>query len=211
MQLLASINETSPVQHIIVSLIESGLSIFYENLYGDSIDPDLFSALFTAASLVRRVEGGSSSVYEIYHLENQMAHICYGTHLAGIAVSNGPIAETFMGQLKLFVDAYEVAHGILLTNWDGDRSFFDHEWASRLLREYIGTTRILYRLHDQAMERTTNARQIRLVLLIKRHMKSNTIELDSILRCIVDELIIPLETAKILLSELETSGAVLLI
>jgi hypothetical protein len=207
-QILTDTPETSSIQHIIVSLIESGLSVFYETLSGDPVDPDLFSALFTAASLVRKVEGSGSSDYEVYNLEDQMAHICYGDQLAGIAVANGPIGEKAIGQLKLFVNAYEAEYGILLTNWDGDRSFFDHDWASRLLQEYVGPAKRLFRLHNQAMARTNNALQIRLVLLIKRYIQTNAFELQTLLPHLVDELIIPREAAENYLFELETSGII---
>ena len=45
------------VQHIIISLSSSGLALFHKSFSGKEIEPDLFSALLTALSLMTKIVG----------------------------------------------------------------------------------------------------------------------------------------------------------
>ncbi len=195
---------------MIVSVIQSGLSIFHETFSLTPIDPDLFSALLTAIFFAKRAQEPyyTERDYETYDIDHHTVHICYGEYLAGIAVSDGPVEDLFMKRLKGFVIAYESEYGLLLTNWDGDRSFFDHEWASRQLREHLGPAQTLYRLHEQGMERTTSARQIRLVLLIRRFAGSESFSLESMNELLTENLIITKESASEYLQDLEQLGII---
>ncbi|MFQ5833308.1 MAG: hypothetical protein ACE5H4_11435 [Candidatus Thorarchaeota archaeon] len=203
-------SSTARVKDIIVSVIQSGLSIFHESFSTDSIDPDLFSALLTAIFFAKKVKGSHDSelVYESHEIDSHLVHICYGDYLAGIAVAEGAVDDRFMRRLKGFVTTYENEYGLLLTNWDGDRSFFDHEWASRQLKEHISPPRPMYRLYERAMERATSARQIRLVLLIRRSASLDTFSFDSMSKQLSESLVIPEETASEYLLELEQLGMV---
>jgi hypothetical protein len=193
---------------VIVSVIQSGLSIFHETFSPTPIDPDLFSALLTAIFFAKRFQEPyySERDYETHDIDHHTVHICYGNYLAGIAVADGPVEDVFMKRLKGFVTAYENEYGLLLTNWDGDRSFFDHEWASRELRDHLGPTQILYRLHDRAMEQTTSARQIRLVLLIRRFASTEHFKLETVRNLLTENLVITEESAGEFLDELVQLG-----
>lgn len=201
---------TARVKDVIVSVIQSGLSIFHEPFSPNPIDPDLFSALLTAIFFAKRVQEPyySERDYETHDIDHHKVHICYGDYLAGIAVADGPVEDMFMKKLKGFVTAYENEYGLLLTNWDGDRSFFDHEWASRQLRDHLGPTQTLYRLHERAMEQTTSARQIRLVLLIRRFASADRFKLETVRDLLTENLIISEESASEYLSELEQHGMI---
>ncbi len=203
-------HSTARVKDVIVSVIQSGLSIFHESFSADPIDPDLFSALLTAIFFAKRVKGSyqSERAYETHEIDSHLVHICYGDHLAGIAIAEGIVDDRFMRRLKGFVNAYEDEYGLLLTNWDGDRSFFDHEWASRLLKEHISPEKPRYRLHDRAMERSMSGLQIRLVLLIRRFSSQDTFSIDAMSKVLSENLVIPENTTTEYLSELEEHGMI---
>ncbi|MHA2141713.1 MAG: hypothetical protein ACXADC_13040 [Candidatus Thorarchaeota archaeon] len=202
---------SQPVQHIIVSLIESGLSIFYKSFVEAIIDPDLFSAVLTAYSFVEEVHGsqGLNLDHETYVIDDQFAHICYGNYLAGIAVASGAVEDGYMAKLKNFITAYEDEYGFLLTTWDGDRSFFDHEWAIIQLREYLNPKEILYRLHEKPLSLSSTARQLRLILLVRRFVGSNSFSLDTLRDLLVRELDVYDYIANEFLTELANKGIIL--
>jgi hypothetical protein len=199
---------TARVKDVIVSVIQSGLSIFHETFSPTPIDPDLFSALLTAIFFAKRFQEPyySERDYETHEIDHHTVHICYGDYLAGIAVADGPVEDVFMKNLKGFVTAYENEYGLLLTNWDGDRSFFDHEWASRELRDHLGPTQTLYRLHERAMEQTTSARQIRLVLLIRRFASTERFKIETVREMLTENLVISEKSAGEFLDELLQLG-----
>ncbi|MFX1416749.1 MAG: hypothetical protein ACFFC0_08040 [Promethearchaeota archaeon] len=201
---------TARVKDVIVSVIQSGLSIFHEAFSPSPIDPDLFSALLTAIFFAKRAQEPfySERDYETHDIDHHTVHICYGNYLAGIAVADGPVEDIFMKRLKGFVIAYENEYGLLLTNWDGDRSFFDHEWASRELRDHLGPTETMYRLHERAMEQTTSARQIRLVLLIRRFASADHFKLETVRGLLTENLVISEESASEFLTELVQLGMI---
>ena len=206
-------DEDSPqtVTHIIVSLIESGLSIFYKPFTDNEIDPDLFSAVLTAYSIIEDVHGsqGLDLDHETYAVEDQVAHICHGNYLAGIAVSSGPVERQFMVKLKKFITAYENEYGFLLTTWDGDRSFFDHEWADIQLEEYLNPKASRYRLHERPLSLSSNARQFRLILLVRRFVGSDPFSLNTLKNLLMRELDVPEYIASDYLSDLENKGIIM--
>ncbi|MFW9890267.1 MAG: hypothetical protein ACFFER_18945 [Candidatus Thorarchaeota archaeon] len=199
------------VQHIIVSLIESGLSIYYKSFVAGEIDPDLFSALLTAYSFVEELHGGQSlnTDHETYAVDEHVAHICYGDYLAGIAVARGDVEDQFMVKLKNFITAYENEYGFLLTTWDGDRSFFDHEWAEIQLREYINPRETKYRLHESPLSLSTNAQQFRLILLVRRFVGSDSFNPTILKELFMRELDVTEYTANDFLTMLENRGIIL--
>ncbi len=202
---------TQDVQHIIVSLIESGLSIFYKSFAASEIDPDLFSAILTAYSFIEEMHGGQglNMDHETYIVEDQVAHICYGNYLAGIAVARGAIDDQFMVKLREFITAYENEYGFLLTTWDGDRSFFDHEWADIQLREYLNPKETTYRLHERPLSLSSNARQFRLILLVRRFVGSDSFSPGTLRELLMRELDLTEYVANDYLSELEDKGIIL--
>lgn len=199
------------VQHIIVSLIESGLSIYYKSFVAGEIDPDLFSALLTAYSFVEELHGGQglNTDHEIYPVDEHVAHICYGDYLAGIAVARGDIEDQFMVKLKNFITAYENEYGFLLTTWDGDRSFFDHEWADIQLREYINPKETKYKLHESPLSLSSNARQFRLILLVRRFVGSDPFSPTILKEILMRELDVTEYAANDFLAMLENKGIIL--
>ncbi len=204
-------DSTQPVQHIIVSLIESGLSIFYKPFVKEEIDPDLFSAILTVYALVEEVHGsqGVNADHETYPIEDHTANICYGDYLAGIAVASGPVEDQFMVKLKKFITAYENEYGFVLTTWDGDRSFFDHEWADIQLQEYLSPKETMYRLHERPLSLSENARQFRLILLVRRFVGSDSFSPDTLKDLLMRELDIPEYIANDFLSMMEDKGIIL--
>jgi hypothetical protein len=204
-------DSTQPVQHIIVSLIESGLSIYYKPFVEEEIDPDLFSAILTVYSLVEEVHGGQglNLDHETYPVEDHIASICYGDRLAGIAVASGPVEDQFMVKLKKFITAYENEYGFVLTTWDGDRSFFDHEWADIQLQEYLSPKETMYKLHERPLSLSENARQFRLILLVRRFVGSDSFSPTTLRNLLMRELDITDYIANDFLSMLEDKGIIL--
>jgi hypothetical protein len=202
---------TQTVQHIIVSLVESGLSIFYKSFVEEIIDPDLFSAVLTAYSCIEEVHGsqGLDLDHETYVIDDHVTHICYGKYLAGIAVASGAVEDGYMNKLKNFITAYENEYGFLLTTWDGDRSFFDHEWASIQLREYLNPKETMYRLHERPLSLSSNARQFRLILLVRRFVGSDLFSLDTLRELLIRELVVYDHIANDFLVELANEGIIL--
>ncbi len=198
------------IRHIIISLIDSGLSLFYESFSEDPVDPDLFSALFTAITLSNRAESktDSKSTHDIYDLEDYVIHICYGEQLAGIAIADGIVDNKTMEQLTQFVKVYESEYGLILTNWDGDFSFFDHEWASSQLSEFITFKGITYRLHDNALQRAKNGRHIRIIHLLRRSASTDLYSIEDICKLLVDSFEIQSATALEYVSDLEQHGMI---
>lgn len=202
---------TQDVQHIIVSLIESGLSIFYKSFVASEIDPDLFSAVLTAYSFIQEMHGGQgvNMDHETYIVEDQVAHICYGSYLAGIAVARGAIEDQFMVKLRKFITAYENEYGFLLSTWDGDRSFFDHEWADIQLKEYINPKETRYKLHERPLSLSSNAQQFRLILLVRRFVGSDSFSPDTLRNLLMRELDVTEYIANDFLAMLENKGIIL--
>jgi len=199
------------IQHIIISLSSSGLSLFHKSFSGE-IEPDLFSALLTATSLLMRNDGSKSLTgeYETYQVDEKTATICQGTYLAGIMISDvdAPVAKDLMQRLERFISAFEEEYGFLLNNWHGDRTFFDQDWANYQLMECMVSDSSNFRLNKKAMDMLNNARQIRLVLLIKRFAGENAFSLESVSDLLLKELIIPKKEAMEFLSELEANGII---
>jgi hypothetical protein len=206
-----STQTTQTVLHIIVSLIDSGLSIFYKPFVEEEIDPDLFSAILTVYSLVEEVHGGQgvNMDHETYPVEDHIANICYGDQLAGIAVARGTVEDQIMVKLKKFITAYENEYGFVLTTWDGDRSFFDHEWADIQLQEYLSPKETMYRLHERPLSLSENARQFRLILLVRRFVGSDSFSPDTLRDLLMRELDISDYIANDFLSMLEDKGIIL--
>lgn len=198
------------VQQVIVCLIDSGLSIIHQSFEATSIDPDLFSALLTAHALMRRGEKytGESLEPETYEIDEQVATMCYGRFLAGIAISDGPTDEKTMSRLMEFVQEFEDEYEYLLRNWSGDRTFFDQEWALRQLRDALMAIETDYRLHERAMSMTTNARQFRVVLLIRRFAGNEGFNMEALESLLIRELDVPQQHAQDYLSDLEVGGLI---
>ncbi len=205
----AKSSDLHQIQHIIVSLSSSGLSLFHKSFSGE-IEPDLFSALLTATSLLMKDDGSGplTGKYETYQVDEKTATICQGIYLAGMLISEAPVAKELMERLERFITTFEEEYGFLLNNWHGDRTFFDQDWANYQLMECMVSSSANYRLNVKAMDMLSNARQIRLVLLIKRFAGENTFSLESVSDLLVDKLIIPKQEALEFLSELETNGII---
>lgn len=199
------------IQHIIISLSNSGLSLFHMSFSGE-IEPDLFSALLTATSLLMKDDGSKSLTgeYETYQVDEKTGTICQGTYLAGIMISDvdAPVANELMQRLERFISAFEEEYGFLLSNWHGDCTFFDQDWANYQLMECMVSDSTNYRLNKKVKDMLSNARQIRLVLLIKRFAGENAFSLESVSDLLVKELIIAKQEAMEFLSELETNGII---
>jgi hypothetical protein len=114
-----------------------------------------------------------------------------------------------MVNLKKFITAYEDEYGFLLTTWDGDRSFFDHEWAEIQLEEYLSPKDTLYRLHEQPLSLSENARQFRLILLVRRFVGSDSFSPGTLRDLLMRELDVPNYIASDFLSMLEDKGIIL--
>ncbi|MDF1539880.1 MAG: hypothetical protein P1Q69_13350 [Candidatus Thorarchaeota archaeon] len=206
----AKSSDLHQIQHIIVSLSSSGLSLFHKSFSGE-IEPDLFSALLTATSLLMRDDGSNplTGKYEIYQVDEKTATICQGIYLAGILISDAPVANHLVQRLEKFITAFEEEYGFLLNNWHGDRTFFDQDWANYQLMECMVSESSSYRLNMKAMEILKNARQIRLVLIIKRFAGESAFSLESVSDLLVQKLIIPKQDAMEFLSELEANGIIM--
>ncbi|MHA1576165.1 MAG: hypothetical protein ACTSU3_02275, partial [Candidatus Thorarchaeota archaeon] len=186
-------SQNPQLRHIILTLIESGLTVFHQTFSDEIIDPDLFSALITAISLGRRMDDGlgDKSENEVFEVERQKANLCYGKHLAGIAISETPLDTEFMTRLKEFINTFETEYEFLLVNWHGDITFFDQQWASTLLISYLSPPERVYRLHADAMRNSENGRQVRVILLIKRFVGDSKFNIDVLQRLIIEELQVP--------------------
>jgi len=205
----AKSSDLQQIQHIIVSLSSSGLSLFHKSFSGE-IEPDLFSALLTATSLLMRDDGSHSIVgmYETYEVDDKVATICQGSYLAGILISDRPVVGEIVQRLERFIMAFESEYGFLLQNWHGDRTFFDQDWADYQLMECMVGQGTTFTLSTSAMQTLDNARQIRLVLLIKRFAGSNPFSMDSVSSLIENELDIPKESAAEYLQDLQNKGII---
>lgn len=199
------------IRHVILTLIDSGLALFHQTFSNEIIDPNLFSALVTAISLGRRVNNDSEEECknETFEVDRHNANICYGKYLAGIAISDTPLDSKLMTRLKKFIKAFEIEYEFLLVNWHGDISFFDQEWASTMLSQYLYPSELMYRLHTDAMNRSDNGRQIRGILLIRRFVGKSDFELSSLQRLIMKELQVPEGDADEFLTNLEVQGIII--
>jgi hypothetical protein len=196
--------------HVIVSLLDSGLSIFHHSYTDKEIDPDLFSALVTATSLTDKVRRGSQAqdMHEVFEVEEYTAHLCHGEYLAGIIVSARPVQDTTIRRFVRFLASFEEEYAFIIKNWHGDRTFFDQGWALNQLEASLNGMEENYRLSEDAMDLTRNARQIRLVLLVQRHGNMGEFNMSTIQGAIESTLQVPSSVAKEYLSELEAAGIV---
>ncbi len=197
--------------HVIVSLLDSGLSIFHHSYTDQEIDPDLFSALVTATSLTDKVRRGNQAqdMHEVFEVEEYTAHMCHGEYLAGIIVSSRPVQDTTIRRFVKFLSSFEEEYAFIIKNWHGDRTFFDQGWALNQLEAALNETEERYGLSEDAMGLTTNARQIRLVLLIQRYGNEREFDMPSIQGAIESTLQVSSSVAKEYLSELEAVGIVI--
>ncbi|MHA1905720.1 MAG: hypothetical protein ACW98Y_00335 [Candidatus Thorarchaeota archaeon] len=206
----AKSSDLHQIQHIIVSLSSSGLSLFHKSFSGE-IEPDLFSALLTATSLLMRDDGSHTLVgqYESYKVDDKIATICQGTYLAGMLISEAPVVDEIVQRLERFITTFEEEYGFLLKNWHGDRTFFDQDWADYQLMECMVAQESNYILSPTAMTSLDNARQFRLVLLIKRFAGGNAFSIESVSDLLVRELIIPKEKVMEFLTDLQNKGVII--
>lgn len=196
--------------HVILSLIESGLAIFHQSFSDREIEPDLFSALLTAFTLSKRFQDldKTPAEYETFHIDDNVAKMCYGRYLAGIVVSDEEVDDVIMDRLEKFITVFEDEYEFLLKNWHGDRTFFDQEWTAVQLREFLFEEGAAYRLHTDAMALTMNARQIRLVLLIQRFAGEGNFSRDELTSIMVQKLQVTEEDIQEFLVDLETHGII---
>jgi len=204
-------SQKSQIQHIILTLIDSGLAVFHQAFSNEIIEPDLFSALATATSLRKKLHGDFEKISDnqIFQVEHYTANMCYGRYLAGIVLSDAPLEAKPMVRIKKFIMTFEDEYEFLLINWHGDISFFDQDWASTLLDQYLSPLELIYRLHSDAMNRSENGRQIRIILLIKRFVGKSDFNLEALARLIIEELQIPENHAESFLSNLEKQGIII--
>ncbi|MFW9955592.1 MAG: hypothetical protein ACFFD3_13675 [Candidatus Thorarchaeota archaeon] len=195
-------NDLHQIQHIIVSLSNSGLAIFHKSFSSVKIDPDLFSALFTAVSMMNRIYVGQGEAYEVLQFDKWTAKICQGQYLTGIILSDIAVVDEIVGRLERFVLAFEHEYGFLLHNWHGDRTFFDHDWANFQLMECLVSNESNYRLNDRAIRLLENARQIRVFQLIRRYAGGTYFRIEALADRLVSELDISKGHAMDYLSEL---------
>lgn len=205
------LNSPFDFDHVIVSLLDSGLSIFHHSYADTEIDPDLFSALVTATSLTDKVRRGSQAqdMHEVFEVEEYTAHMCHGEYLAGIIVSARPVQDITIRRFVDFLSSFEEEYAFIIKNWHGDRTFFDQGWALNQLEASLNETGEKYKLSENAMGLTTNARQIRLVLLVQRYGNEGEFDMPSIQEAIESTLQVPSTAAKEYLSELEAMGIVI--
>jgi hypothetical protein len=206
----AKSSDLHQIQHIIVSLSNSGLSLFHKSFSGD-IEPDLFSALLTATSLLMRDDGfhSLSGQYESYAVDDKIATICQGEYLAGILIGDKPVVGEIVQRLENFITAFENEYGFILHNWHGDRTFFDQDWADYQLMEFMVEQGTTYILSSTAMQSLENARQIRLVLLIKRFAGGHSFSIERVSNLLVTELDIPKDNAMNFLKDLREKGIII--
>lgn len=205
-------NELDDIHSVIISQISSGLSLFNVSLTDEEIEPDLFSALLTATILARSQSNpeSDSRQYMTLNIDSLTSTICYGTYLAGIIVSKKSINESIIIRLQRFIKYFEDEFGFILNNWQGDRTFFDHDWASQQLLEFLtsGVQRPKYYLHPTALQLASNARQIRMIQLIRRYAINSLFSIEDISAQIANELDIRIESVINLLFELENNGII---
>ncbi len=204
-KVLKSKQKQKDIEHVILSLLDSGLSIFHHSFVEETIDPDLFSALITATSLHKRVDGYSTEriFQEQFQIEKYNAHVCQGEYLAGIIVTSSYVASEDLNRFLKFLALFEEENKFLIRNWHGDRTFFDQSWALSQLEESLFASEGVYRLVDNAMRKAGNARQIRLILLIQRYEKANSFSREHLIQLLEKELEIPSSLAEEYINELE--------
>lgn len=202
-----AVAELANVHSVIISQISSGLSLFNVSLTDEEIEPDLFSALLTAIVLARSQSNPEfhSKQHLTLRIDDMTSTICYGTYLAGIIISKRDIDDIILLRLQRFIEYFETEFEFILNNWQGDRTFFDHEWASQQLLDFLTTKkeRTTYSLHPRALRLASNAKQIRMIQLIRRLAINNLFNLEEICTQISKELDIPLEFVIDQFSELE--------
>jgi len=198
------------VQHIILSLLDSGLSIFHHSFIDEEIDPDLFSALITATSMQQKFSSNSNerALQEQYQIEKYVAHVCHGEYLAGIIVTASAVGTEIFDRFMKFLALFEEEYKFLLRNWYGDRTFFDQSWALDQLESSLFSPLEGYQLVSDAMEQAANARQLRLILLIQRYKHSDTFSKNHLIQLIGDDLQIQESTAERYVEELKDAGII---
>lgn len=181
------------IDHVIVSLLDSGLSIFHHSFVDEDIDPDLFSALITATALQQKFNTDSSDrvLHERFQIERYTASVCHGEYLAGIIVTSSSVPEDLLTRFLKFLASFEEEYKFLIRNWHGDRTFFDQQWALEQLMQNLEDTKQGYRLQHDAMQRAESAIQIRLALLIKRYEREAVFSREQLLALLSEELQIP--------------------
>ncbi len=204
--------ELNDIHSVIISQISSGLSLFNISLTDEDIEPDLFSALLTAIVLARSQSNPEFDCRQhmILKIDDMTSTICYGTYLAGIIISKKNIDDIILLRLQRFIDYFESEFGLILNNWQGDRTFFDHEWASQQLLDFLTAKKqkLEYSIHPKALQLAFNAKQIRMIQLIRRFALGNLFNLEDICAQIAKELDIPLELVVNIFSELEQNGII---
>ncbi|MFW9932183.1 MAG: hypothetical protein ACFFDR_05950, partial [Candidatus Thorarchaeota archaeon] len=107
------------IQHVIVSLLESGLSIFHHSFVNEKIDPDLFSALITATSMQQKFSSTSTDrvLQEQFQIERYTANVCHGEYLAGIVVTSSTVNPEILNRFLKFLALFEEEYKFLIRNW----------------------------------------------------------------------------------------------
>ncbi len=197
------------IEHVIVSLLDSGLSIFHHSFVDEEVDPDLFSALITATSVQQKLQSDSNDriLQEQFQIERYTASVCHGEYLAGIIVGSGSVNNEVMNRFLKFLASFEEEYKFILKKaWNGDRSFFDHKWALNQLKENLARPAEGLQLHQNAMQKAENARQIRLVLLLKRYTHGNAVPKNELIQLIGDDLQIHAKQAEDYVNDLVSVG-----
>ncbi len=206
------IENHSNVSDIILCLSTSGLSILHLSFSNEEIDPDLFSALLTAISIAKSQSELSASSEDagVFSIDNKTATICYGKYLAGIIIGNDRADDVILIRLKQFIEYFESEYEFILRNWHGEQTFFDYEWASQQLLDFLNgrSESAIYQLQSIALHTLQNARHIRLIQLIQRFAPSGNFNFDEACIHISQKLDIPLQFAVDSIMELEKLGLI---
>ncbi len=186
-------HEQREIDHVIVSLLDSGLSIFHHSFVQEEIDPDLFSALITATSMQQKFSSESTErvLQERFQIENYTANVCHGEYLAGIMVASSSVPQEVLTRFLKFLASFEEEYKFLLRNWHGDRTFFDQSWALDQLMQNLAESGQGLQLQADAMQKAESAIHIRLTLLIKRHEQEHVFSKEHLLSLLSEELQIP--------------------
>jgi hypothetical protein len=188
-------------------MLDSGLSIYHHSFVAEDIEPDLFSALITASSMQMKLETAPEQriLQEQFEVEEYVSQVCYGEYIAGIIVSSDGVSQAILTRFLKFLALFEEEYKFIISKWHGDRSFFDQEWATEQLLEHLRAPKGGMRLSDDAIHKAENAKQIRLVQLIKRHVKKEAFSKDLLIELIEENLLISTSEAETYIDELINS------
>lgn len=201
-----------PIKHVLVFLIEDGLTIFHQQLTSQSIDPQQMGGLIWAISASKAVKDGCEGCVfpEDLHLEGFNVTAKVGSVVATVLLHDEVLPLTIGGKLLQFNGAFEKEYGHVLKNWAGRLRLFDQDDIAKIISKYLDLSDYVpHQLTDLATLGMMNSPFAPFLFLIQKNLNDKGwFYPEEIVSVIHGETGLPRREIRVLLAKMRKMGQI---